>query len=109
MIAEEISKLKLKMKEQEKTFYSSEPYIQKNNDFKNIKEELNLITKVRHKKHIVIIHKRITELKEKIKIESKEVKTRKNFLSKRLNILIKELIAIRPTDLANFSKKMLLK
>ena len=41
MIAEEISKLKLKKKKQEKTFYSSESYIQKNNDFKKIKEELN--------------------------------------------------------------------
>ena len=30
MIAEEISKLKLKKKKQEKTFYSSESYIQKN-------------------------------------------------------------------------------
>lgn len=105
MIAEEISKLKLKKKEQEKTFYSSEAYIQKNNDFKKIKEELNLIRKEKHKKHNEFIHKSLAELKEKIKIESNEVKTRKNFLSKRLNILIKELIAIRPTDLANFSKK----
>ena len=105
MIAEEISKLKLKKKEQEKTFYSSESYIQKNNDFKKIKEELNLIRKEKHKKHNEFIHKSLAELKEKIKIESNEVKTRKNFLSKRLNILIKELIAIRPTDLANFSKK----
>ena len=105
MIAEEISKLKLKKKEQEKTFYSSEAYIQKNNDFKKIKEELNLIRKEKHKKHNEFIHKGLAELKEKIKIESNEVKTRKNFLSKRLNILIKELIAIRPTDLANFSKK----
>ena len=105
MIAEEISKLKLKKKEQEKTFYSSESYIQKNNDFKKIKEELNLIRKEKHKKHNDFIHKSLAELKEKIKIESNEVKTRKNFLSKRLNILIKELIAIRPTDLANFSKK----
>ena len=105
MIAEEISKLKLKKKKQEKTFYSSESYIQKNNDFKKIKEELNLIRKEKHKKHNEFIHKSLAELKEKIKIESNEVKTRKNFLSKRLNILIKELIAIRPTDLANFSKK----
>ena len=105
MIAEEISKLKLKKKKQEKTFYSSESYIQKNNDFKKIKEELNLIRKEKHKKHNEFIHKSLSELKEKIKIESNEVKTRKNFLSKRLNILIKELIAIRPTDLANFSKK----
>ena len=105
MIAEEISKLKLKKKEQEKTFYSSEAYIQKNNDFKKIKEELNLIRKEKHKKHNDFIYKSLAELKEKIKIESNEVKNRKNFLSKRLNILIKELIAIRPTDLANFSKK----
>ena len=105
MIAEEISKLKLKKKEQEKTFYSSESYIQKNNDFKKIKEELNLIRKEKHKKHNEFIHKSLAELKEKIKIESNEVKTRKNFLSKRLNILIKELIDIRPNDLANFSKK----
>ena len=105
MIAEEISKLKLKKKKQEKTFYSSESYIQKNNDFKKIKEELNLIRKEKHKKHNDFIHKSLAELKEKIKIESNEVKNRKNFLSKRLNILIKELIAIRPNDLANFSKK----
>lgn len=105
MIAEEISKLKLKKKEQEKTFYSSESYIQKNNDFKKIKEELNLIRKEKHKKHNDFIYKSLSELKEKIKIESNEVKNRKNFLSKRLNILIKELIDIRPNDLANFSKK----
>ena len=105
MIAEEISKLKLKKKKQEKTFYSSESYIQKNNDFKKIKEELNLIRKEKHKKHNDFIYKSLSELKEKIKIESNEVKNRKIFLSKRLNILIKELIAIRPTDLANFSKK----
>ena len=105
MIAEEISKLKLKKKEQEKTFYSSEAYIQKNNDFKKIKEELNLIRKEKHKKHNDFIYKSLSELKEKIKIESNEVKNRKNFLSKRLNILIKELIDIRPNDLANFSKK----
>ena len=105
MIAEEISKLKLKKKKQEKTFYSSESYIQKNNDFKKIKEELNLIRKEKHKKHNDFIYKSLSELKEKIKIESNEVKTRKNFLSKRLNILIKELIDIRPNDLANFSKK----
>lgn len=105
MIAEEISKLKLKKKKQEKTFYSSESYIQKNNDFKKIKEELNLIRKEKHKKHNDFIYKSLSELKEKIKIESNEVKNRKNFLSKRLNILIKELIDIRPNDLANFSKK----
>lgn len=105
MIAEEISKLKLKKKEQEKTFYSSESYIQKNNDFKKIKEELNLIRKEKHKKHNDFIYKSLSELKEKIKIESNEVKNRKNFLSKRLNILIKELIDIRPNDLSNFSKK----
>ena len=105
MIAEEISKLKLKKKEQEKTFYSSESYIQKNNDFKKIKEELNLIRKEKHKKHNDFIYKSLSELKEKIKIESNEVKNRKIFLSKRLNILIKELIDIRPNDLANFSKK----
>ena len=105
MIAEEISKLKLKKKKQEKTFYSSESYIQKNNDFKKIKEELNLIRKEKHKKHNDFIYKSLSELKEKIKIESNEVKNRKNFLSKRLNILIKELIDIRPNDLSNFSKK----
>ena len=105
MIAEEISKLKLKKKKQEKTFYSSESYIQKNNDFKKIKEELNLIRKEKHKKHNDFIYKSLSELKEKIKIESNEVKNRKIFLSKRLNILIKELIDIRPNDLANFSKK----
>ena len=105
MIAEEISKLKLKKKKQEKTFYSSESYIQKNNDFKKIKEELNLIRKEKHKKHNDFIYKSLSELKEKIKIESNEVKNRKFFLSKRLNILIKELIDIRPNDLSNFSKK----
>ena len=105
MIAEEISKLKLKKKKQEKTFYSSESYIQKNNDFKKIKEELNLIRKEKHKKHNDLIYKSLSELKEKIKIESNEVKNRKFFLSKRLNILIKELIDIRPNDLSNFSKK----
>ena len=105
MIAEEISKLKLKKKKQEKTFYSSESYIQKNNDFKKIKEELNLIRKEKHKKHNDFIYKSLSELKEKIKIESNEVKNRKIFLSKRLNILIKELIDIRPNDLSNFSKK----
>lgn len=105
MIAEEISKLKLKKKKLEKTFYSSESYIQKNNDFKKIKEELNLIRKEKHKKHNDFIYKSLSELKEKIKIESNEVKKRKIFLSKRLNILIKELIDIRPNDLSNFSKK----
>ena len=57
-------------KDQVKTFYSSEAYIQKNNDFKNIKEESNLISVEKHKKHDDFIYKSLSELKEKIKIES---------------------------------------
>ncbi|MGL4616908.1 MAG: ATP-binding cassette domain-containing protein [Mycoplasmoidaceae bacterium] len=105
MISEEISKLKSKKTEQEKAFYSSESYIKKNNDFKKVKDEINLLRKNKCKKNNEFIKKNLSEVKSKIKIESREVKIRKKILDKKVKLIIKDLLAIRPTELANFSKK----
>ncbi|MGL5591314.1 MAG: ATP-binding cassette domain-containing protein [Mycoplasmoidaceae bacterium] len=105
IIAEEISKLKSKKREQEKTFYTSESYIQKNNDFKKVKDEINLLRKDKHKKHNEFVKKNLSEIKSKIKTESKEVKIRKDLLTKKIKLIIKDILAIRPTELENFSKK----